>query len=400
MASREPLSFYTTRDTVNNIVVFISDSLRYDELPEAVANRGIKAHTVSASTFTGSSIPSMFTGRYPTKHRIWDFSDRLPERPAIFDAVSNTGYDVRGIWSWPLTVLRLDVPDWEVLKDRRLLPDIPEPFVYVLHDKGGHVPYGSPTEDWNSASEFFACNQDPITLRSLYREGIETSTSVLFELLEILKERKILEETLVVFTSDHGELLGSRGGLYGHGIPLVPELIRVPTVFLGAGLPAGKEYPSLISSVDLAPTLLGALGVSMRPSADGINIWERDPDPERCLQSHIWQEQENHPLNAQYQASGVWDASGGYVVHHNRFTRRCGSAIGQYFGEFGDVNRSCSPLDMIKVFINHLPKTRKYGDPAFNSETARRNVPSDFHSQDTIKDVTPDEDQLQKLGYL
>lgn len=76
-----------------------------------------------------------------------------------------------------------------------------------------------------------------------------------------------------MFTSDHGGILGEphRGGHYGHGRPVVPEVTRVPLVFIGAGLPEGVEHDILTASVDIAPTLLSALEQNV-PAADGCDL--------------------------------------------------------------------------------------------------------------------------------
>lgn len=51
---------------IKNIMIFVSDALRWDYLPQSVARRGITFKTIASSLFTASSFPSMVTGLYPT----------------------------------------------------------------------------------------------------------------------------------------------------------------------------------------------------------------------------------------------------------------------------------------------------------------------------------------------
>ncbi|MGH2370964.1 MAG: sulfatase-like hydrolase/transferase, partial [Chloroflexota bacterium] len=90
-------------------------------------------------------------------------------------------------------------------------------------------------------------------------------------LLDDLERLGMAARTLVVFTSDHGDLLGSHG-LYRKGSPLeessrVPLLLRWPD-----GLPAGSRPDVLAASVDIAPTLLSLCGAPVPPGVQGHDL--------------------------------------------------------------------------------------------------------------------------------
>ncbi|MCY3834775.1 MAG: sulfatase-like hydrolase/transferase [Chloroflexi bacterium] len=63
------------------------------------------------------------------------------------------------------------------------------------------------------------------------------------------------DETIVVFTSDHGEWLGEHLR-YGKGYPAPDVVSRVPLIIDAPGMPAGGEYEGLAEAVDIVPTLL------------------------------------------------------------------------------------------------------------------------------------------------
>ncbi len=93
-------------------------------------------------------------------------------------------------------------------------------------------------------------------------------------LREALREAKVEDDTLLVFTADHGDLLGSHGAY--HKQQPFDESVRVPMLFhWPAGLgKEGKELTAPISSPDLMPTILRLAGVTVPPSVQGVNFMD------------------------------------------------------------------------------------------------------------------------------
>ncbi len=80
-------------------------------------------------------------------------------------------------------------------------------------------------------------------------------------LLDELSRRGVLENTLVIVTSDHGEHLGDHG-LFFHGCSLYRQLVQVPLVMVGKkGIPVGRTVAEPISLCDLPATLIDQLGL-------------------------------------------------------------------------------------------------------------------------------------------
>ena len=87
-------------------------------------------------------------------------------------------------------------------------------------------------------------------------------------LLETLDRLGLADDTLVVFTSDHGELLGHHG-LWMKGPFHYEDVLRVPLLARWpAGLPAERLDENLASLTDLAPTILTAAGLPVPPAMD------------------------------------------------------------------------------------------------------------------------------------
>lgn len=95
------------------------------------------------------------------------------------------------------------------------------------------------------------------------------------ELIHHLRERELLDRTLVVVVGDHGESLGSHKeqthGLFLYESTLhVPFLMRLPSV-----VPSGKTYSSPVSVVDVAPSILDLVGVQAPGAFDGRSLFQR-----------------------------------------------------------------------------------------------------------------------------
>jgi arylsulfatase A-like enzyme len=87
--------------------------------------------------------------------------------------------------------------------------------------------------------------------------------------IKTLKKEGIWDNTIILFTSDHGDMLGSQGQ-YGKQVPY-DESIRIPMLFHYSGKQGINDgtYKALFSSQDLMPTLLGLAGIRSPSSVEG-----------------------------------------------------------------------------------------------------------------------------------
>lgn len=94
-----------------------------------------------------------------------------------------------------------------------------------------------------------------------YLNLIRDNDETLGTLLATLDELRLWEDTIVIFTADHGELAGSHGGLRGKGPFPYEQETHVPFVVVHPDFPGGRECHAVTSHVDLIPTLVGLTGV-------------------------------------------------------------------------------------------------------------------------------------------
>lgn len=92
-------------------------------------------------------------------------------------------------------------------------------------------------------------------------------------LIEALERTGQRADTVVIFASDHGEMLGDHG-IYLKGAFFYEQALRAPLVVSWPDkLRAGVETDVLVELVDLAPTLLDAAGIDVPTAMQGESLW-------------------------------------------------------------------------------------------------------------------------------
>jgi arylsulfatase A-like enzyme len=104
-----------------------------------------------------------------------------------------------------------------------------------------------------------------------YRGEVRYADAQLGRLVDRLRLLDLLESTVLVVTSDHGEGLGDHG-LLGHSANLHEELVRIPLFVRAPGVTAGRRLRGLVQLEDMLPTALALLGVSIPEGLDGENL--------------------------------------------------------------------------------------------------------------------------------
>ncbi len=164
----------------------------------------------------------------------------------------------------------------------------PEPFLLMLSYQAPHPPC-SPPERYRApyerrdllrepnadASAWFKMDSwnadyDIETFRQLYFGEISHLDAAFGRLLMALDETGLRENTLVIFTSDHGEMAGARG-LFGKGL-MYEEALHVPLIIRAPGQWSGLRTDFTATTVDLLPTILDYAGCAPQENAAGISL--------------------------------------------------------------------------------------------------------------------------------
>lgn len=104
-------------------------------------------------------------------------------------------------------------------------------------------------------------------------------------LLTALEEMGARENTVIVFTSDHGDMMGEHG-LFLKGFMHYRGTLQVPLVIDVPGLPGGRSQ-SLASSIDLGPTLLELCGISGYDGIQGVSLTPLLNNPAETVRDRV-----------------------------------------------------------------------------------------------------------------
>lgn len=94
-----------------------------------------------------------------------------------------------------------------------------------------------------------------------YLNSLQTVDAQLIRLIDELEALGLADNTIVVFTSDHGEMGGAHG-LRGKGPFAYQEAIHLPLLITHPDIRGGQNCPALTGHIDLAPTILSLCGIS------------------------------------------------------------------------------------------------------------------------------------------
>ncbi len=318
------------RATPKNLVVVLVDTLRADKLKafdgssrvktpviNALAEKGVVFENAqSAENWTKPSVASVLTGLYPVTHGAKTDSAKLPESALVLSEhlrsqgfrtgsfiangyVSNKfGFDqgwnhytnyIRESKSTEAENVFREAGEWiEANRDKKF-------FAYV-HTIDPHVPYDPPAEflsmydrrtDYDgqvsarktpdllsdakrNPPRVTFTGSDVRRLKGLHDGEISYHDVYLGKFIQKLKALGVWEDTLFVFTSDHGEEFDDHGS-WGHGHSVYQELLHVPLMFYGKGVPV-RRVPNTVGTVDITSTVTELMGLLPMPGNEGRSL--------------------------------------------------------------------------------------------------------------------------------
>lgn len=152
-------------------------------------------------------------------------------------------------------------PDDEIYRARWDLPDDPSwlEAADLPSRPSAHLDYAVAQQLWTGPPA-----TNPVDLREFrdyYLNCLREADESIMAVLDGLRAAGLGEDTVIVFTSDHGELAGAHG-LYGKGPCAYDGNIRIPLIIVDPVRPGGGRTAALGSQVDLVPTVLALAGGS------------------------------------------------------------------------------------------------------------------------------------------
>ncbi|MBN1675375.1 MAG: sulfatase [Kiritimatiellae bacterium] len=280
---------------------------------------------------------SLMTGQFPLTHGVFVNDVLLPHRaPSLADAFSEAGYATAYIGKWHIdghgrsnyipperrqgfeywkvlecthdynrsayyagrSAQKLFWPGYDAIAQTRDAQayirnrDRAAPFLLCLSWGGPHAPYQTAPPEFRALYEPGAVQLRPnvpagmtdAARRDLagYYAHCSALDHCVGRLRATLREEGLEDNTLFVFTSDHGDMLGSQGAAKKQ--QPWEESIRVPLLLFGPSVlgSAPRAVRARIDAPDILPTLLGLCGIAIPDTVEGIDYAEclrGGPDP-------------------------------------------------------------------------------------------------------------------------
>lgn len=167
-----------------------------------------------------------------------------------------------------------------------------KPWFLQVNFPGPHNPWDvtvSMKERWNDVDfpipqDYDGSPDELLEVRRNYAAMLENIDRNIGLLLDNLKQAGELENTLIVYASDHGEMLGNKG-LYFKCLPWKPSL-SIPIVISGPGLRKGAISEELAQLQDLAATFADLADASLPPDRDGRSLLPIARGGAECLREY------------------------------------------------------------------------------------------------------------------
>jgi hypothetical protein len=304
----------------------------------------------------------MVSGLYPPQHGVHNFSGTFDsDITTIFDLVTGEVPCYMGVS--PLINSITNAVHYNHLYDFfDAVREIEPPFLVFDRELITHGPYGFDTsgahlddserEFQNSTEYWRARENDPEQIYRDYETGAKLATERFEERLELLRERDLLESTLIIFTADHGEVVGEYG-LYGHAPMITPESVYVPTVFYNDSITVDGDF---MGHIDLLPTLASLVDTSIQSDLPGYDLFEGAPEDRLLFNMRRYHDSLLY---------GGWDKYGGHTFFEGSNLARLRYALGQLIRGPQSVIHRRQPL---KTVYHTLRRDRQFGNPAYDRE--------------------------------
>ncbi len=205
-------------------------------------------------------------------------------------------------------------------------------------------------------------------------------------IVKTLEQLGLMKDTLIIITADHGEGFMEHGSL-GHTVNLFDELLHVPLIVSGAGVPKGLVVTDPVSILDIFPTIIQALNLPEETKyLDGVSLLPKNikRTPERILLAEVGYRGHDNKVVVDKASARV----GRYKLIVNRSTRR--KVL---------FDTTLDPAEKRDIFAE-LETTKPELIRALLEKLSKMDAPETKPSGSAIEFKNKEIEQLKTLGYF
>ena len=286
----------------------------------------------------------------------------------------------------------------------------------LFYEDTRHLAYNFPSaaEKYDLQGERLKELVDALEL--IYKSRVSYTDAVFGGLVRAVDEQGLMGESLIAFTTDHGETLYRENSIFkwSHSFDFAPDVINVPFIVRGPGIKPGR-YAAVSSSADVFPTLAALAGVPVAKgqATFGSNLakslTEGATPSERMVFSHTglwppvgrrrWWMSQPHLLkfHPRYDPDAIWvSARANDLLVKYRY-----DGAGKFIYEAFDL--AADPKETRNIFDPEDPRQRRlveqlgrYRKILIDAHVDPREKPPEGPQPDEAMMV----EQLRALGYI
>ena len=182
-----------------------------------------------------------------------------------------------------------------------------------------------------------------------YDAEIAHADEHLAEILDVLEDEGILDDTLIIFTSDHGEAMDEHGVYYDH-MTAYEEVSHVPLVIWHPERVKPRNIEAMVQHVDFAPTILEAFGLPVPKDFEGKSLWP------------LLEGKEDRHYDVVFTNHGLWSAQRSMRTREWSMVRTMAPGMLQTRPAFELFNRTEDPFETRDVAAGQSDALREMRD--------------------------------------
>lgn len=151
-------------------------------------------------------------------------------------------------------------------------------------------------------------------LKNLYLAHVREVDDAVKEFFGILKRMDLLKDSVIIITSDHGDEFGEHGGL-SHDGKMYSELIDVPLIIYDPSLEMGEVYDTVVSLIDIPPTIVHLFGLDPVSSFEGHSLLPVEEYPAKGVYGESIEDHINTEIGAEREVHSFRDGDLKIIYH-------------------------------------------------------------------------------------
>lgn len=275
--------------------------------------------------------------------------------------------------------------------------DCPREYLDMYEDD-----YDGPRYDWPEYKVLEECKEAHKHIRNRYAGTLTMADKWLGKLLDTMDKYNMWEDTMVIFTADHGHMLGEHGYMAKNYMHMYNELAHLPFIIhLPGSIKAGKRVNALTQNIDIMPTILDYYDIAIPECVKGYSLKDILEDKQQKVRDIVLYGYHGKAANITdgrytYFRAPVREDNYPLYAYTSMPTTLC-KYVGRDRADEIEMGRF---LKYINYPVYKIPKNyenKKDGRIRYIKESLIFDIEKDYNQEDPIQDKEVEKELIDKL---